>query len=73
MPEEVLDALKPFVDFTFPVRGVEYRKAIFILLGTSHHSDIKLIKNLYLLDNTYYQLGSLNQQNFVSLHKVTDL
>jgi len=33
MPEGVLDALKPFVDFTEPVRGVEYRKAIYILLG----------------------------------------
>ncbi|KAF6039379.1 hypothetical protein EB796_002343 [Bugula neritina] len=69
MPEGVLDVLKPFVDFAFPVEGVEYRKAIYILLGTSHHSDIKLIINIYLLDNTYYQLGSLNQQNFVSLHK----
>ncbi|KAF6025856.1 hypothetical protein EB796_015836 [Bugula neritina] len=33
MPEGVLDVLKPFVDFTEPVRGVEYRKAIYILLG----------------------------------------
>jgi len=33
MPEGVLDALKPFVDFTVPVKGVEYRKAIYILLG----------------------------------------
>jgi len=33
MPEGVLDVLKPFVDFAFPVEGVEYRKAIYILLG----------------------------------------
>ncbi|KAF6020108.1 hypothetical protein EB796_021605 [Bugula neritina] len=69
MPEGVLDVLKPFVDFAVPTGGVEYRKAIYILLGTSHYSDIKLIINIYLLDNTYYQLGSLNQQNFVSLHR----
>ncbi|KAF6020107.1 TOR1A [Bugula neritina] len=33
MPEGVLDVLKPFVDFTFPEEDVEYRKAIYILLG----------------------------------------
>ncbi|KAF6038798.1 TOR1A [Bugula neritina] len=50
MPEGVLDTLKPFVDFTVPVRGVEYRKAIYILLGNAGSK--------YLFDKTYQHFRS---------------
>ena len=40
MPPGVLDALKPFMDFHDSVDGVDFRKAIFILLSNTGGREI---------------------------------